>query len=102
MGASLVDFIDNTPRYKGKLITIELMIESEIWLEEGRSLRDWIGRDVEFSALGEQFETLAMVIFVPASLSVPKAGWGDSVKVAFRCKDGDLRHGNEALSVTRP
>jgi hypothetical protein len=78
------------------------MVDSEIFLEEGRSLRDWVGREVEFSAIGAQQETLAIAILIPRSLSVPKAGFFDPVKVTFRCNNGDLRHGNEAIAITRP
>ena len=39
-------------------------------------------------------------IFIPENLTdVPKAVFQDRVVVTFICKDGDLKHGNVAVSI---
>jgi tetratricopeptide (TPR) repeat protein len=96
------DFIDNTEKYKGKAITLVLKITSGIFLSNGKSLRDYVGSDVQFLASGPKGATLRIVISIPNSLSVPKAEYLDMVRVTFVCEKGDLMNGNRAFSIERP
>ena len=99
----IVDFIDNTMKYKGKQLTIPVIVEEPIFRDDGRSLRDCIGRTVKFYSFGPNTDTrLDIVILLPRDLSVPNACYGDEVKVTFVCKEGNLQIGNEAKAIVRP
>jgi hypothetical protein len=93
--AGIVDFIDNTPKFKGKTLTIRLTVGSI----DG-TLRDCRGQEVEFHKYARS-ASLEVVILIPNSLELPNAQLGDDVIVTFVCKDGDLRHGNEATQIKR-
>ena len=91
------DFLKNTSAYKGQTITLTLLVAEEI--KNKGSLKDYVGKDVKFAALTKNRQRLEIKITIPDGLDVPKAGFGDPVKVTFVCKDGSLQHGNEAKSI---
>jgi hypothetical protein len=97
--ADIIDFIDHTAKYKGRVLTARLTVDCD-----GGTLRTYRGQDVPFRTIafaGGNFARLNMVILVPASLDVPDAQSGDTVTVTFPCADGDLRHGNVAQKIER-
>ncbi len=96
------DFVDNTEKYRGKTITLELTIWTEIAEERGRSLQNFVGSRVDFHGLGPKGAKLSMTITLPNEISVPRAVTLDRVLVTFICSQGRLNSGNEAVSVKRP
>jgi len=99
---NLADFINNTTAYKGKAIMLDLKVDEPIVPSQGKSLQDYIGRDVKFTAVGPKGERLNLVITIPAGLAVPAVGQSDEVSVTFVCTRGNLRQGNEARAVESP
>lgn len=93
----IVDFIDNTHSYKGKTLTLPLNIVGSI----RGTLRDNLGQEVKFWTSTKGGARLDVVILIPPSLAVPNARSLDEVIVTFVCKEGDLRHGNEATKIKR-
>jgi len=92
----MAHFIKNTPTYKGKTITHGLKIDEG---NQGRSLRDFMGKDVKFAAIAPNGEHLNLVITIPEGLSVPDLSYSSDVVVTFICKRGELRQGNVAKSI---
>jgi len=93
---NMAHFIKNTPTYKGKTITLGLKIDEG---NQGRSLRDFMGKDVKFAAIAPNGEHLNLVITIPEGLSVPDLSYSSDVVVTFICKRGELRQGNVAKSI---
>jgi len=98
----IADFINNTAAYKGKLISFDLKIEEAIDRSQGRSLLDYVGRDVKFMTPGPRVGQLHLVITIPEGLAVPEVGYLDDVWVTFVCTRGNLQQGNEAKSIEIP
>ncbi len=99
----IADFIDNTPKYKGKTITMQLHIDDGIDASAGQSLRNFVGRTVRFYGFGVTSNTqLKIAIEIPSGLSVPQVAYADEVRVTFVCSGGSLLVGNVAQSITRP
>ena len=95
------DLIDNTKKYVGRTLKMSLIIGSAIFGDRGQSLQNFTGSYVDFrNSYGNS--RLDIRVYIPKSLSVPKASYGDNLLVTFICRDGDLRNGNEAISITRP
>jgi hypothetical protein len=61
-----------------------------------------VGSYVKFFTFGPKLERLDIDISLPAGLVVPKAVSLDYLVVTFKCTKGELRNGNEAVSVKRP
>jgi hypothetical protein len=91
------DLLKNPGKYKGQTITLTLLVAEEI--KNKGSLKDYVGKDVKFAALTKNKQRLEIKITIPDGLEVPKAGYGDVVKVTFVCKDGNLQRGNEATAI---
>ena len=91
------DLLKNPSKYKGQTITLTLLVDEPI--KNKGSLKDYVGKDVKFAALTKNRQRLEIKITIPDGLEVPKAGYGDVVKVTFVCKDGSLQKGNEAKSI---
>jgi hypothetical protein len=96
---NLGDFIDNPMSYKGKSITLKLVID-DYDIRGGKSLRDYTGSTVSFRTRGVEPE-LKIAIHIPQGIDVPKSVWNEMLVVTFLCKGGSLRNGNEAVSITR-
>ena len=96
------DFIDNTNKYKGKVITLDLTVSSLIVGNKKQSLRDFVGSSVEFYAFGPKHEHLDITVDLPTGLDVPKAVLGDRLSITFLCTTGQLDQGNQAKTVSRP
>ena len=96
----IIDFIDNTRKYAGRTLSMKLTIFSSIFADRGQSLQNFTGSYVNFKGYYGN-SSLDIRVYIPKSLSVPKAAYGDRVMVTFICKDGDLRNGNEAISISR-
>jgi hypothetical protein len=92
-------FIKNTATYKGKTITLDVIIEEA--MSQGQSLRDYVGRDVKVAAIGPKGQREPFVITIPQGLAVPEIGQADEVSVTFVCTCGNLRQGNEARLIQR-
>ena len=91
--------IKNTSTYKGKTITLDVVIDEPI--PGGKLLRDYRGRDVKVSAAGPKGEKLLLVISIPANLAVPEVGRAEEVSVTFVCTRGNLQQGNEATLIEK-
>jgi hypothetical protein len=96
---NLSHFVKNTATYKGKAITLDVVIDEAI--PQGQSLQNYVGRDVKVAALGPKGEREPFVITIPQGLAVPDVGHADEVSVTFVCTRGSLRQGNEARLVER-
>jgi hypothetical protein len=96
---SVSDFVKNTARYKGKAVTVDVRIDER--LAGGKSLRDYVDRNIRVAATGPKGEHLTFVITIPPGLSVPEAGYSDDVRIAFVCTRGSLREGNEARFIEK-
>jgi hypothetical protein len=92
-------FAKKTATYKGKSITLDVQIDEPIG--QGRSLRDFVGRDVKVATLGPKGERVTFVITIPQGLSVPEVGNSDDVSVTFLCTRGSLQQGNEATLIEK-
>jgi hypothetical protein len=99
---NLADFMKNTAAYKGKTIMLPLRVDEAIATAQGQSLRDYVGRDVKFTALTPQGQRLELTVRIPEGLSVPAVGKSDEVLVTFVCTRGSLRQGNEARAIEVP
>lgn len=99
----VLDFIDNTPSYKGKKLRMELHLKRMSHVElMDKGLRELRGPiDLPFYSY-EGGASLNMNILVDKDIEVPNAQQGDAVLITFICGDGSLKHGNLALKVTRP
>ena len=89
------DFNDNTTRYIGKTISMKLMVGE---MPSGKTLRDYVGDTATFKDVNVG---LKVSIDIPPGLTVPNAGYLDSVLVTFDCTTGSTANGNKAKSVTR-
>ena len=92
-------FIKDTSTYKGKTITLDVVIDEAI--PAGKLLRDYRGQDVKVSAVGPKGEKLLLVIAIPANLAVPEVGRAEEVSVTFVCTRGNLQQGNEATLIEK-
>jgi hypothetical protein len=96
------DFIQHTATYKGRVMTLALEVDEAIDRGQGKSLRDFVGRDVKFTTTGPQGERLDVVIKIPEGVSVPEVGQSEEVSITFICTRGILRQGNEAKIIEKP
>jgi hypothetical protein len=92
-------FIKNTSTYKGKSITLDVIIDEAI--PPGKSLNDYRGRDVKMSAIGPKGEKLLLVITIPKGLAVPDVGPAEEISCTFLCTRGNLQQGNEATLIEK-
>ena len=98
---NIQDFLQHTAAYKGRLITLALKVDEAIDRGQGSSLRDYVGRDVKFTATGPKGESLNVVIRIPEGVSVPEVGQSEEVSITFLCTRGILRQGNEAKIIEK-
>jgi hypothetical protein len=104
-----VDFIDHTPSYRGRTITLRLAVRPDPVIVSGpppgwapwKTLRDLRGGGAYFYGYGRDEARLDVFVLIPAGLDVPAARPDEWVTVTFRCKDGDLKHGNVATEIWR-
>jgi hypothetical protein len=92
-------FIKSTSAYKGKTITLDVVIDEPI--PPSKLLRDYRGRDVRVSATGPKGEKLILVIRIPKEIAIPVVGRADEVSVTFVCTQGKLSQGNEATLIEK-
>lgn len=102
LNVNVADFIDHTERYKGQVVTLPLLVRSRTLIHPGQSLRDLAGNQARFLGVSEDGNRLDMMIDLPRSAAIPKASFGDRLVVTFRCREGDLQRGNEAIELKRP
>jgi hypothetical protein len=98
----IADFIDHTERYKGQVVTLPLMVRSRALIPPGETLRALAGGAARFQGSSEDGNRLDLMIDLPRSLEIPKLSFGDRAVVSFRCNEGDLQRGNEAIEIRRP
>jgi hypothetical protein len=94
-------FMQNTAAYKGRIITLALKVDEVIDRGQGKSLRDYVGRDVKFTTTGAGGERLNIVIKIPEGVSIPEVGQSEELSITFLCTRGMLREGNEARIVEK-
>jgi hypothetical protein len=94
--------MQNTATYKGRIITLAVEVDEAIDRGQGKSLRDFVGRDVKFTTNGLQGERLHVVIKIPEGISVPEVGQSEEVSITFLCTRGLLAQGNEAKIIEKP
>jgi hypothetical protein len=88
----IADFVDNTSTYKGKTIRIKMHLAENP--QGDATLRDLVGQDVKFHG-----GPADVIVSVPKEMSVPAATSLDWLNVTFTCANGDLNHGNTAVSI---
>lgn len=99
---NVADFIRNTAKYKGSAVNLVLKVNEEQLRVQGKTLQDYAGKEVKFSAVGPKGEQLHLVIAIDISLLVPESvGYGDEVTVTFVCTRGSLKSGNEARTIKK-
>jgi hypothetical protein len=98
---NIAHLIRNPGAYKGKTITLGLMVDEGIAPGKIKSLRQHANQDVKFTAKNAAGESFLLVIWVPDTISIPEAATGDEVVVTFVCSRGDLRQGNEARAIEK-
>ena len=98
----ITDFIDYTSRYKGQVVTLPLMVRSRELIPPGQTLRALAGGAARFQGSSEDGNRLDLMIELPRSLDIPKLSFGDRAVVSFRCNQGELNRGNEAVEIRRP
>jgi len=98
----IVDFTDHTERYRGQIVTLPLQVRSRTLIPPGQTLRALAGGTARFQAYGDDGNRLDLMIDLPRSLEIPKLSFGDRAIVSFRCKQGNLLRGNEAIEIRRP
>jgi hypothetical protein len=98
---NISDFINHTPAYKGKTITLILKMDPTSVASQAKP-RDHAGQEVQFTTLGPKGEQLKLVITIPQEVSLPNVGPSDDVMVTFVCTQGSLRQGNQAKAVQIP
>jgi hypothetical protein len=94
-------FLQSTAAYKGRIITLALKVDEVIDQAQGKSVRDYAGRDVKFTSTGPGGERLNIVIKIPEGVSLPEMGQSEEVSITFVCTRGMLREGNEARIVEK-
>jgi hypothetical protein len=99
---NISDLIRHTAAYKGKTMTLNLKVDEPILAGKGKSLRDFAGKDVKFTAPASNGERLNLVIKIPENVAPPEAFQSDELRVTFTCTRGDLRQGNEARTIELP
>ena len=91
------EFVSKTEKYRGKQITLKGRISTGIFALDEKSLQDYKGKTFELYVYGTEDD---IKIFIPEHFSnIPKAVYLDKVVVTFICKDGELQHGNVAVSI---
>ncbi len=90
---NIADFVDNTQKYKGRTLKIQLGYKDSL------NLRDGQGNELEFYNF--KGANLKMFILIPKNISVPNARFMDQLYVTFICKHGRLDSGNVATLITR-
>jgi hypothetical protein len=96
------DFLDDTPKYKGRTLTFKLRYV------QGKaigSLRERVGNGLNTPFKGTDPKNRAELLLgvqLPAGLDVPRANDGEEVVITFECTLGDRSKGNVAKRVTRP
>jgi hypothetical protein len=87
--------------YRGKIITLALVVEEAIHRENGQSLQQYTNRYVKFMADGPKHERLHLVIRLPDDIPIPDVAQGDEVLVTFLCSRGNPQQGNEAKAIEK-
>ena len=96
------DFIKNSAKYKGKIITLNLKVDDVTEHNQGKALRDFSGRAVHFVGVEVQGKPLKMIIKIPDSVTVPDCASSEEISITFVCQSGLLIEGNEAKIIEKP
>lgn len=92
------DFIDNTAKYKGKVVTFQLT-----YMDNLGTLRDRVGdRCLLKGKDSKNRAELLIQIIIPKGLDVPAAKNDEQVIVTFTCTMGKTEDGNKVVAITRP
>jgi hypothetical protein len=94
------DFLKNTSAYKGKSITLALKVGEDGFRSQGRTLRDYVGKDVLFTTLDPKGQQTKLLIAIPMDVTIPDET-SDEVFVTFLCTRGHLRQGNKARLIEK-
>lgn len=95
---SLSDLVDNTTDFKGK--TVALMAHYDNGLQT-TTLRSNIGSNCRFFATDGNEVKAEIIIHISKKISVPNAYSNDDLDIVFKCGEGDLSSGNEAVTILR-
>ncbi len=101
--SDMVDFLDNTKNYKGKVIRMTLTMPSG-FLRSGGSIAfyDFVGTsklDVRINVAPSSVDTLAEFNSLD---DLPNAKLYSKLEVTFLCEEGSLGYGNRAIRIERP
>jgi hypothetical protein len=97
---NVADFVRHTFAYKGKSITLALKVDEDGFPSNGRTLRDYAGKDILFTALDPKGQQTKLLIAIPIDVRIPD-DVSDEVFVTFLCTQGHLRQGNKAQLIER-
>lgn len=97
---SIADIEDHGEKYKGKVFKLEMILDSKILAP--RTLRDFVGKTVQFCVLDEYFNLHTIMIDIPLGMDVPLAQYNHDLLVEFECTKGSTNEGNIAKSIQRP
>jgi hypothetical protein len=95
---NVLDFLKHTSAYKGKSITLELKVAEDGFRSNGRTLRDYVGKDILFMTLDPKGQQTKLLIAIPMDVTIPDDA-SDEVFVTFLCTRGHLRQGNKARLI---
>jgi hypothetical protein len=99
---NILHFTNNPATYQGKTISLILKMRDTGSANQDQFLRDYVGKNVTFTARASKDQQLNIVITLPANLSIPDVRVSDEVRVVFTCTRGSLQQGNEAKSIESP
>lgn len=96
------DFVDNTAKYKGRVVTFRVRYSDRPGLT---TVRDRVGDTYAApftTADPKNGAKLVLGVVLPVGLPAPAARDGEEVLVTFWCGQGDTGKGNVALVIARP
>ena len=104
-GDELLDFLDNPTKYKDFEVTLDAKYLGEgfdAWMDDGKFTTSVTCPFVIGKTVDRNWISAELSITIPAGTkSVPIRSL-ENARVKFRCADGSLAYGNEAISIERP
>ena len=105
-GGKLVDFLDNTEKYKGYVVTIDADYVGKNglagWMEDGEFATNVSCPFDVGTHVGGNWVSAKLIVTIPAGTKTAPIRSFEDARIKFRCLDGSLTYGNYAISVERP
>ncbi len=97
---NITDFTVKTSRFRGKTISLLMMVVGPADTRDIRELRKMTPGTVRFVNFSKnRSEGLDIWIYVPEGIDVPDVSSRDTVKLTFKCGEGLPQSGNVALAI---